>query len=61
MRLAAWAFGGPLRFGLAERAGRLLQRPALRAGLLSRWTRTRDLQPIPRESFRDWWSRERGT
>src|SRR5205823_13620319 len=34
MRLAAWTFGSGRRFALAQRAARLLQRPALRAGLL---------------------------
>ncbi|WP_159037042.1 hypothetical protein [Streptomyces specialis] len=24
------------------------------------WTATRDLPPVPAESFRDWWRRSRG-
>ena len=59
MRLAAWTFGSARRFALAQRLGRIVQRPLLRVGLLSAWTRTRDLKPPPRESFREWWSRER--
>jgi L-lactate dehydrogenase complex protein LldF len=59
MRLAAWTFGGGRRFALAQRVARLLQRPALRTGLLSAWTRTRDLKPLPRRSFRDWWGQTR--
>jgi L-lactate dehydrogenase complex protein LldF len=59
MRLAGWTFESAWRFALAQRAGRILQRPLVRAGLLSAWTRTRDLKPAPRESFREWWRRER--
>jgi L-lactate dehydrogenase complex protein LldF len=60
MRGVAWSFGGRRRFELAQRLGRLAQRPLLRVGAMSAWTRTRDLKPVPRESFRDWWRRERG-
>jgi L-lactate dehydrogenase complex protein LldF len=59
MRLVGWTFESARRFALAQRAGRILQRPLVRAGVLSAWTRTRDLEPMPRESFRDWWRRER--
>jgi L-lactate dehydrogenase complex protein LldF len=66
MAAAAWAFDGERRFALAERAGRLLQRPLVRDGALrrlppplDRWTRTRDLEPLARESFREWWTRRR--
>jgi L-lactate dehydrogenase complex protein LldF len=59
MRLVGWTFESARRFALAQRAGRILQRPLVRAGVLSAWTRTRDLKPAPRESFRDWWRRER--
>ena len=55
MRLVAWTFADARRFSLAQRAARLLQPAALKAGLLSGWTRTRDLKPVPRESFRRWW------
>jgi L-lactate dehydrogenase complex protein LldF len=58
MSTAAWAFGDARRFSLAQRLGRLLQRPLLRAGALRPWTRTRDLRRIPAQSFREWW-RER--
>jgi L-lactate dehydrogenase complex protein LldF len=59
MQLVGWTFESARRFALAQRAGRALQRPLVRAGLLSPWTRTRDLKPAPRESFREWWRRER--
>lgn len=67
MRALGWLFAGRRRFALAERLGRLAQRPFVRGGSirkapapLSAWTRTRDLRPVARESFRDWWRRERG-
>ncbi|MGZ4333891.1 MAG: LutB/LldF family L-lactate oxidation iron-sulfur protein [Gaiellaceae bacterium] len=64
MRGAAWIFGGRTRFAFAQRLGRLAQRPLVRGGAIRRlppplaaWTRTRDLKPIARESFRTWWKR----
>jgi L-lactate dehydrogenase complex protein LldF len=59
MRVAAWTLASARRFSLAQRIGRIVQRPLLRAGALSPWTRTRDLKPIAPESFREWWKRER--
>jgi L-lactate dehydrogenase complex protein LldF len=61
MRTVARAFGSRRRYVLAQRLGRLLQKPARRLpGPLATWTRTRDLRPLQRETFREWWSRERG-
>ena len=67
MKAVAWTFASARRLSLARRLGVQLQRPLVRAGAirrlpppLSRWTRTRNLKPIPRESFRSWWQRERG-
>jgi L-lactate dehydrogenase complex protein LldF len=64
MRAAAWAFGSPRRLALAHRMGRLAQLPFLRGATIRRlppplsgWTQSRDLRPLARESFRDWWSR----
>jgi hypothetical protein len=42
MRLVGWTFESARRFALAQRLARVVQRPVLRAGLLSSWTRTRD-------------------
>ena len=55
MRTAGWLFGAPGRYALAQRLGRLVQGPLLRAGALRPWTRTRDLKPIPSQTFREWW------
>ena len=66
MAALAWVFGGRGRFLAASRAGRVLQRPLLRGGLirrlpppLSAWTRSRDMRPLARRSFREWWGRRR--
>jgi len=66
MLLEAWVFGNRRRFALAQRIGRLAQRPLVRGGMIRRlppplaaWTRSRDLRPVAAESFRDWWKRER--
>jgi L-lactate dehydrogenase complex protein LldF len=55
MRAVGWVFRDARRFAFAQRLGRLLQRPLLRAGALRPWTRTRDLKPIPPQTFREWW------
>jgi L-lactate dehydrogenase complex protein LldF len=67
MRALSWLFGSRTRFALAQRLGRIAQRPLVRNGVLTRlppplaaWTRARDLRPIARESFGMWWKRERG-
>jgi L-lactate dehydrogenase complex protein LldF len=52
MRLAAWAFGGRRRLALAQRAV-LASRG--RVPGLGGWTRTRDLPPLPEQTFRAWW------
>ena len=61
MRLAAWTFSGARRFALAERLGAAAMsgdRPIHRLPPpLSAWTRTRDLKPPARETFRSWWRR----
>jgi hypothetical protein len=66
MRSLAWLFDSVPRFTLAQRFGRLAQRLFVRGGVISRlppplraWTRTRDLKPVARETFRMWWKRER--
>jgi L-lactate dehydrogenase complex protein LldF len=59
MHAAGWVFASPRRFALAQRLGRIAQRSRIEVGPLRTWKKTRDLPPAPRESFRDWWSRER--
>jgi L-lactate dehydrogenase complex protein LldF len=67
LRTVAWLFARPARFALAQRLGRLAQRPFVRSGAIRRlppplaaWTRTRDLKPVAAESFRTWWRRRGG-
>ncbi|HLW94198.1 MAG TPA: LutB/LldF family L-lactate oxidation iron-sulfur protein [Solirubrobacteraceae bacterium] len=64
METLAWTFGDRRRFLAATRLGRVLQRPLARRGLIRRlpppldaWTRTRDLRPLARQTFREWWGR----
>jgi L-lactate dehydrogenase complex protein LldF len=65
MRTLARVFGNRRLYEAAQRGGRLGQWPLVRRGTISRlpgplagWTAARDLKPVPRQSFRDWW-RER--
>ena len=67
MHAARWMFETPARLRLAQRIGRIAQRPFVRRGMISRlpgplgaWTRTRDLKPVARTSFRERFKRERG-
>jgi L-lactate dehydrogenase complex protein LldF len=61
MRGIARVFGSAPVYERAQRFARLMQRPARRLpGPLATWRRTRELKPLPKETFREWWSRERG-
>ena len=66
MKLLASIFAGPRRFAVAQRIGRIGQRPFTRNGKISRlpfglsgWTRTRDVPPVARQTFREWWRENR--
>src|SRR2546422_875363 len=66
MRLMARTFASRQLYEQAQRLAQLGQLPFKHGGVidalpgpLARWTAMRDLQPVPRQSFRDWWrSRE---
>jgi L-lactate dehydrogenase complex protein LldF len=62
MRLAARTFASRRRYEAALRLARVGTGPLARVlpGPLRTWTHARDLPQAPRESFRDWWERERG-
>jgi L-lactate dehydrogenase complex protein LldF len=65
MRAMQWIFLSEARLKLAQRLGRIAQRPFIRSsgwierlpGMLGGWTRTRDLQPLPQQSFREWFEK----
>jgi L-lactate dehydrogenase complex protein LldF len=65
MRAMARVFASRRLYEAAQRSGRFAQWPLVRDGRIRRlpgplagWTAGRDLTPVPRQSFRDWW-RER--
>jgi L-lactate dehydrogenase complex protein LldF len=68
MQALARVFAHRRRYETAQRAVRLAGRPLSRDGRIERrlpgpmrgWLAVRDLPAPPRESFRDWWARERG-
>jgi L-lactate dehydrogenase complex protein LldF len=64
----ARVFSDRARYERAQKLGRIGQWPFARRGKIERlpgplsgWTAMRDLKPMPKESFREWWRRERGT
>jgi L-lactate dehydrogenase complex protein LldF len=68
MRLLARAFGSPARYEAAQRLARLGQWPLVRRGVISSapgplaaWTSMRDLFPVPRQTFREWWREREAT
>lgn len=65
MRRLADVFASQRRYELAQRLGRAGQRLFIHDGVIDRlpgmlagWSQARDLQPLPRQTFRAWW-RER--
>jgi L-lactate dehydrogenase complex protein LldF len=62
MRILARIFVSPHRYERAQRLGRLGQGMFTHDGAINRlpgplggWTKVRDLKPLPKQSFRDWW------
>jgi L-lactate dehydrogenase complex protein LldF len=67
MKTMGMIFRSEKRFRAAQRLGRLAEGPLVRKdgsgegwigwlpGLLGGWTQVRDLQSMPKETFRDWW------
>jgi len=58
MKGMAAAFGSRRRYEAAQRLARLGRGPLAKAALPG-WTAMRELPEPPRETFRDWWKRER--
>ncbi len=69
MRAMQWIFLSETRLQWAQRLGRVAQRPWIRSSgwierlpsILGGWTRTRDLRPLPPQSFREWFEARSGT
>jgi L-lactate dehydrogenase complex protein LldF len=66
MRALARVFADRRLYEAAQRAGRLGQGPLVRDGMIRRlpgplsgWTSMRDLTPLPKQTFRDWWRANR--
>jgi L-lactate dehydrogenase complex protein LldF len=65
MKAMAMIFRSERRFRAAQRMGRLAESPLVGKdgwigwlpGLLGGWTQMRDLQEMPKETFRDWWEK----
>jgi L-lactate dehydrogenase complex protein LldF len=65
MKAMALIFGSERRFRAAQRLGRIAESPLVRKdgwigwlpGMLGGWTQARDLQEMPKETFRDWWEK----
>ncbi len=62
MRAMAKVFSSRRRYEVAQRLARAGQWPFARRGViqhlpggLSGWTATRDIRPLPKQAFRDWW------
>ncbi|WP_158793932.1 LutB/LldF family L-lactate oxidation iron-sulfur protein [Granulicella sp. L60] len=69
MKAMATIFRSERRFRAAQRLGRVAESPLVRKdqngtgwigwlpGLLGGWTQVRDLQEMPKQTFREWWER----
>jgi L-lactate dehydrogenase complex protein LldF len=62
MRAFARILTSPRRYRAAQRAGRVGQWPLARRGMIRKlpgplagWTAVRDMKPIPKQTFREWW------
>jgi len=68
MKAMAMIFRSERRFRAAQRMGRVAESPIAGKdgwirwlpGLLGGWTQVRDLQEMPKETFRDWWEKRGG-
>ena len=65
MQAAAFVFASSGRLSLAQHLGQIGQKVVVSKNgfiehlplMLSGWTQTRDLVPMPKQSFRDWWAK----
>ncbi len=66
MQLMAKTFSDPKLYENAQRLARIGQWPLARDGAIHRlpgelsgWTNTRDVKPVPEQTFREWWRKRR--
>ncbi len=66
MRVAAFSLASGERLAFAQKFARIGQWPFEHEGMLNKlpgilsgWTSVRDMQAIPKESFRDWWQKRK--
>jgi len=64
MKAAGYVLETPERLSLAQKAIRIAQVPFTHDGVIRRlpgmlagWTSVRDLAPVPKQSFREWWAK----
>jgi L-lactate dehydrogenase complex protein LldF len=64
MKAVAFALETPERLSLAQKFARIAQLPFTHdgvirhlPGMLAGWTSIRDLAPVPKQSFREWWAK----
>jgi L-lactate dehydrogenase complex protein LldF len=62
MKMMARTFRSRSRYERAQKLGRIGQRLFVRDGIISKlpgqlsgWSAMRDLKPIPKQTFREWW------
>ncbi|MGF1472233.1 MAG: LutB/LldF family L-lactate oxidation iron-sulfur protein [Rubrobacteraceae bacterium] len=67
MQVMARTFSDPKLYENAQKLARIGQWPLARSGAIHRlpgelggWTRSRDIKPVPEQSFREWWRERRG-
>jgi len=67
MKAMARVFSDRRLYEGAQKAARIGQWPLARNGVIGRlpgrlagWTRSRDLEPVPEQTFRDWWKTRDG-
>ena len=68
MRAMAKTFSDPRLYEGAQKAARIGQWPLARSGAIHRlpgrlagWTDARDLEPVPEQTFREWWRSRNGS
>ena len=66
MKVLSGVFKSRFRYEVAQKLGRIAQKPLVKNGTISRmpgmlsgWTKTRDLMPIADQTFKEWWRKRK--